>query len=186
MSKIKDIYFKTISDFRAWLIKNHIKENKVGVIRYKKHTGKNSPSYLEFMHEAICFGWIDTTVNKIDNEKYKINFCKRTKNSKWSDNTLSYAKKMIEENRMQPQGLYFYQEGLKKPTHDFGIPKNPDIPEELKKELNKVKNKNVKLKFEKLCPSIKRMYFRSILKAKLSETKTKRINEFILFLKNKS
>jgi len=40
------------------------------MIRYKKHTGKPSLTHLEAMHEAICYGWIDTTLNRIDDEKY--------------------------------------------------------------------------------------------------------------------
>lgn len=183
--KIPEIVVFKISDFTNWLEKNHIIENKVAVIKYKKHTGKSLPNLMELMHEAICFGWIDTTVHRIDEDRYKIIYSKRTKNSKWSNNTISYGKKLILENRMREQGLRFYKEGLRKQTHDFGIPKNPDMPEELKKELNKKINEKLKLKFEKLAPSIKKMYFRAILKAKLPETKEKRINEFILFLKNK-
>jgi uncharacterized protein YdeI (YjbR/CyaY-like superfamily) len=137
------------------------------------------------MHEAICFGWIDTTLHRIDEDRYKIIYSKRTKNSKWSNNTIAYAKQLIKAKRMRPQGLKFYKEGLNKQTHDFGIPKNPEIPKELQLELDKKINEKQKLKFETIAPSTKKMYFRAILKAKLPETKEKRINEFILFLKNK-
>lgn len=185
--KIKEIIVFKLADFTKWLEKNHIKENKVAVIKYKKHTGKSAPNSMELMHEAICFGWIDTTAHRVDEDKFKVIYSKRTKNSRWSDNTISYAKKLIAEKRMRAQGLHFYNEGLKKPTHDFGIPKNPDMPDELKKELNKKENIKLKIneKLEKLAPSMRRMYYRMILRAKLPETKQKRINEFILFLKNK-
>ena len=53
-------------DFRKWLEKNHLNEKKVNVVLFKKHTGKKSPSHRELMEEAICFGWIDTTVKRID------------------------------------------------------------------------------------------------------------------------
>jgi uncharacterized protein YdeI (YjbR/CyaY-like superfamily) len=185
MSEIKEIIVFKLSDFTKWLEKNHIKESKVGVIRYKKHTGKTSPSSMELMHEAICFGWIDTTAHRVDEDKYKVIYSKRTKNSRWSENTISYAKKLIKENRLRPQGLEFYLQGLKKPTHDFGIPKNPDMPEELKEELNKKKNQVLKKEFDTLAPSLKKLVFRQILKAKRIETKKKRIDEFIKFLENK-
>ncbi len=185
MSDIKEVIVLKLSDFTKWLKKNHIKENKVAVIRYKKHTGKTSPSSMELMHEAICFGWIDTTSHRVDEDKYKVIYSKRTKNSRWSDNTVAYAKKLIKEKRMRMQGLYFYKDGLKKPTHDFGIPKNPDIPKELEQELNKKENKILKEKYEKLAPSMKKMQHRFILRAKLPETKQKRINEFLKILENK-
>lgn len=134
MSEIKEIIVFKLSGFTKWLEKNHIKESKVAVIQYKKHTGKTSPSSMELVREAICFGWIDTTAHRVDENLYKVIYSKRTKNSKWSNNTMSYTKKLIKENRMRPQGLEFYLQGLKKPTHGFGIPKNLNIPEELKEE----------------------------------------------------
>jgi uncharacterized protein YdeI (YjbR/CyaY-like superfamily) len=179
-----EIYDK--KDFRKWLSKNHNKEKKVGLILHKKHTGKSSPSHRELMEEAICFGWIDTTIKKLDDERYMRYFCRRTKNSTWSYNTLSYAKQLIKEKRMNPSGLIFYKEGLKKKPLDHGIPKNPDIPEELKRELEKKINKKIKEKFEKVSPSMKKTYFRWILHAKLPETKKKRIDSIIEFLNKES
>ncbi|MBT4174262.1 hypothetical protein HOC80_04785 [archaeon] len=160
-------------DFRRWLINNHDKEDKVSVIVYKKHTGKSSPSHRELMEEAICFGWIDTILKKLDENRYIRTFSRRNKNSKWSDNTLGYAKDLIKQGKMTSEGLKFYKEGLKKPTHDFGIPKNPDMPLELKKALNK--NKKAKDNFENFSPSLKKVFYRWILRGKREETRTRRI-----------
>lgn len=170
-----EIYDK--KDFRKWLSLNHNKERKVGLIVHKKHTGKISPSHLELMEEAICFGWIDTTINRLDDNRYIRFFCKRSKNSSWSYNTLNYAKQLIKEKRMMPSGLKFYKEGLKKRPHDYGLPKNPEIPEDLKKILDK--NKKASKNFEKISPSIKKARFRWILRSKLPETRKKRIDSII-------
>jgi len=101
-------------EFRSWLLKNHIKEKKVELIINKKHTKKASPSHKELLEEALCFGWIDTTIKRLDEDKFIRTFVKRNKNSKWSENTLSYAKKLIKEKRMTSSGLIFYKEGLRK------------------------------------------------------------------------
>lgn len=122
----KTFYAKTRDDWRKWLKKNHEKEKKIGLIRYKKHTGKPSPSHKEAMDEAICFGWIDTTVNRLDDEKYIINFAKRNINSKWSYKTLSYAKEMKKQGKMSPAGLSAYKHGLSKPPQDQ-VPSLHDI-----------------------------------------------------------
>jgi uncharacterized protein YdeI (YjbR/CyaY-like superfamily) len=159
--------------FRKWLVKNHDKENKVSVVVYKKHTGKMSPSHKELMEEAICFGWIDTTIKRLDENRYIRNFSKRNKNSKWSNNTIRYGGELIKQGKMAPVGLKFYKEGLKKPTHDEGIPKNPNMPIELKRAL--CKNKKAKVNFEGFSPSIKKMFYRWILRGKREETRTKRI-----------
>ena len=174
---VKKVIALDRNDFRKWLEKNHDKEKKVAVILHKKHTGKTSPSHRELMEEAICFGWIDTTIKKIDENKYLRYFAKRNKNSKWSDNTLSYAKDLIKRKKMTKVGIEFYKEGLKKPTHDHGIPKNPDMPQELKKALEK--NNKAMENFSKFSPSVKRTFYRWILRAKMPETKDKRIKQII-------
>jgi uncharacterized protein YdeI (YjbR/CyaY-like superfamily) len=182
--EVKEVTVFSRNEFRKWLEKNHDKEKKVAVILYKKHTGKNSPSHRELMEEAICFGWIDTTVKKLDEDRYMRYFTKRNKNSKWSDNTLSYGRNLIKCKMMTPSGLKFYKEGLKKPTHDHGIPKNPDMPIELKKELEK--NKKIMRNFMKFSPSVKRTSYRWILRGKMLETRKKRVKQVVeLTRKNK-
>jgi len=163
-------------DFRKWLHKNHLKESKVAVVVHKKHTGKGSPSHRELMEEAICFGWIDTTIKRVDEDTFIRFFSKRTKNSRWSDNTLSYGKRLMAEGKMAEQGLQYYKEGLAKPTHDHGIPKNPNMPPELKKALSKA---NLLKKFESLAPSTKRTHYRWLLRAKQQPTRDKRVKQII-------
>ena len=164
-------------DFRDWLIKNHHIEKKVSVISYKKHTGKSYASHRELMEEAICFGWIDTTIKRLDEDRYIRNFSKRSKNSTWSYNTLSYAKDLIKDKKMMPLGLKYYKEGLKKLPHDHGIQKNPSMPIELKKALSK--NKKAKENFNLFPPSVKKMLYRLILRGKLKETSERRIKKIV-------
>ena len=162
------------NEFRKWLAKNHDKKKKVGLILHKKHTGKNSPSHRELMEEAICFGWIDTTVRRLDSDRYVRFFSKRNKNSMWSYNTLGYAKDLVKKKMMTPHGMKFYREGLKKLPHDHGLPKNPSIPIGLKKAL--AKSKTARKSFDSLPNSMKRTYLRWIFRAKMQDTKNKRID----------
>ncbi len=171
---MKEIIVFNKEDFRKWLVKNHEKESKVSLILHKKHTGKKSPSHRELIEEAICFGWIDTTVKGLDEERYIRNFSKRNKNSRWSNNTIRYGRELIKQGRMTSFGLEFYEKGLLKPTHDAGIPKNPSMPEELRKALGK--DSKAKENFMNFAPSIKKMHYRWILRGKREETRIKRIN----------
>jgi uncharacterized protein YdeI (YjbR/CyaY-like superfamily) len=165
------------SNFRKWLQKNHKKEKRVSVILYKKHTHKPSPSHRVLIEEAICFGWIDTTIKRIDEDRFQRNFSKRNKNSKWSDNTLGYAKALLKKGKMAPEGLKYYKLGKKMPTHDVHIPKNPDMPIELNTALSK--NKKNKEFFNSFPPSKKKILYRWILSGKLPETRVKRVNEIM-------
>jgi uncharacterized protein YdeI (YjbR/CyaY-like superfamily) len=177
MEKEKTFYARNRKEWRDWLEKNHDKEKKIALIKYKKHTGKPSLSHKESMEEAICFGWIDTTIKKLDEDRYLRRFARRNDKSRWSDNTLSYGKKLVKEGKMHPAGMKRYLEGLSRPTHDAGISKNPSVPEDLKKELRK-KGK-AEENFAAFPRSYKRMYLRWIERAKLSETRKKRIGEVV-------
>lgn len=175
--QISTITIYNRKDFRKWLKKYHKKENRVAVIVHKKHTGKPSPTHRELIEEAICFGWIDTTLRRLDENTYLRNFTKRSNHSRWSDNTLRYAKELIELGKMTEQGMHFYKLGLAKPTHDYGIPKNPDMPSELLIALTK--NKKAKQNFDSFPPSTKKTYYRWILRAKQAPTREKRVGQIV-------
>ncbi len=172
---MKTIEVFSRKEFRDWLRKNHEKESKVAVIIHKKHTGRSFPTHREMIEEAICFGWIDTTIKRLDEDKYIRTFTKRNKNSRWSDNTLRYAKELVKKKKMMPAGMKYYKEGLKKPTHDAGISKNPSMPEELRRALGKRAMAN----FEKYPPSTKKLIYRLILRGKRKETRAKRIKNIV-------
>ena len=174
---MKTFYARNSKEWREWLRKNHKKESSVLLVKYKKHTKKPFVTSKEAMLEAICFGWIDTTINKLDEEKYTQKFCKRTKNSRWSNNTLSYAKDLIKKRKMSKAGLEAYEKGLKKGPFDHNLPKNPKTPEDLRKALEK--NKKAKEFFLNLAPSYRRVYIYSIERAKRPETREKRIREVV-------
>jgi uncharacterized protein YdeI (YjbR/CyaY-like superfamily) len=180
---MKEFCPKDLNDWRRWLEKNHLTEEKVLLIKYRRHVGKYFIPVQELMHEAIRFGWIDTIAKRRDDETYIITYVRRNKNSKWSKNTLAYGKRLLEEGRMSSFGIKMYQEGLLKKPHDADLPENPEMPLELKKRLNQ--NKLAKMNFERLAPSMKKMYFRNILRAKLPETKERRIDNLIDSLSKK-
>ncbi|MFA6887970.1 MAG: YdeI/OmpD-associated family protein [Candidatus Woesearchaeota archaeon] len=181
LNLFKTTYAKTREEWRTFLEKNHEKEKKIRLIRYKKYTGKPSPTHKEAMEEAICFGWIDTTVNKLDDERYTINFVKRSNKSTWSNNTLRYAQELKKQGKMFPAGLSAYKHGLSKPTHDFGIPINPPIPKDL---IEILILKRLRKNFDLFSPSYKRTLLRWLFRAKLLKTRKKRIRAIVSLAKN--
>jgi uncharacterized protein YdeI (YjbR/CyaY-like superfamily) len=181
MEAIEQIYFPTRTAWRNWLKKNDLSKRKIAVIVYKKHTGKSSLSQKELMEEAICFGWIDTTVKKLDYRRYLRYFVRRNNKSKWSKNTLRYARDLMKEGKMSAEGIKRYKEGLERKPHDEGIPKNPRVPKYFLEEIEK--ETRAKENFDKIPPSYKRTLLRWLLRAKLEETKTKRVKIIVQSLK---
>lgn len=182
MDKIPQITVFSRQEWRDWLSKHHLTETKVQVIHHKKHTGKTSMSHKEGIQEALCFGWIDTIINRLDEDKYMRTFMRRGDKANWSVNTLNYAKKLHKEGKLAPHGLKRYKEGLLKKPHDHNRVKNPTVPLILSKELNK--DKKLKETFNNFAPSYKRSLLYYLLGAKLQETKEKRIKEIIKRIKN--
>lgn len=173
MEKERVIYCKDTKEWRAWLEKNHLKEQKVALLKYKKHTGKPSLSHKESMDEAICFGWIDTTIKRLDDDRYIRRFARRTDASKWSVNTLTYGKRLLREGKMSPEGIRRYKEGVRKKPFDADRVENPSTPADLTSAL---KDRNLEKKFDAFAPSYKRMYLRWIEQAKQPATRKKRID----------
>lgn len=174
------LYFPDREKWRDWLLKNHDKEKEAWLIYYKKHTGKPQVSYVEAVEEALCFGWIDSTVRRIDEERYMQRFTHRKPGGKWSRDNVLRVKKMIEEKRMTPAGLMKYQELLDHPERLVIIDKPVDevnIPEDLSNalELNRIALNN----FTGFSIAYKYLCIRWIDAAKREETRAKRIREVV-------
>ena len=101
----KIIYFKTGNQWRKWLERSHDKAKEIWLVYYKKASGKTSVSYDDAVNEALCFGWIDSTVKKLDNERIVQRFTPRRKGSPMSPINKERARRLIRANKMTPTGL---------------------------------------------------------------------------------
>lgn len=99
------IYHKNRNSWRQWLQKNHSIAKGIWFVYYKKHTGKPSVSYIESVEEALCFGWIDSTKKRLDNERYVHKFTPRKEKSNWSETNKKLVKKLIENKKMTEAGM---------------------------------------------------------------------------------
>ncbi len=101
----KKFYAADRKSWRAWLSKNHKKEKEVWLIYYKVGSGKPRIPYGDAVDEALCFGWIDSTVKSIDAEKYAQRFSPRRRTSGLSMANRERVRKLIAEKRMTAAGL---------------------------------------------------------------------------------
>ena len=83
----------------------HAKENEIWLVFYKKAMGRPTINYGAAVEEALCFGWIDSIIKKIDDTKYARKFTIRKDQSKWSELNKKRAEKMIKEGRMTEAGF---------------------------------------------------------------------------------
>ena len=100
------LFFTNRQDWRKWLEKNYEDKKEIWLIYYKKHTKKPTIHYEDAVEEALCFGWIDSTVKRIDEEKHAQRYTPRNLKSVWSKQNINRVKKMIKEGKMTNLGLF--------------------------------------------------------------------------------
>jgi len=178
----KTLYVTTGKDWRSWLSKNHGKEKEIWLIYYKKSSGKSRIAYVDALDEALCFGWIDSTVKSIDEEKYAQRFTPRRKGSLLSQTNKERIRKLISEKRMTKFGLDAISHAFDSKTD---VPDDFIIPKEI---LNAIKkNKDAWINFQKLPDNYKRLRIAYIGHRKEDKKEfEKRLNYFIkMTAKNK-
>jgi uncharacterized protein YdeI (YjbR/CyaY-like superfamily) len=92
-------------EWRAWLAEHHGRETGIWLVFWKKHTGKTAVSYQDAVDEALCFGWIDTLVRRLDDDRYAQKFTPRKPKSNWTEANRRIFARLVEQGRMTPAGL---------------------------------------------------------------------------------
>ena len=69
MVALKELYFSSRSEWRNWLKNNHANEDGIWFVYFKEHTGRVKVPYEDSVEEALCFGWIDSLIKKIDDDR---------------------------------------------------------------------------------------------------------------------
>jgi uncharacterized protein YdeI (YjbR/CyaY-like superfamily) len=89
---IKTLDVRSRAQWRAWLAKHHTERGGVWLVFHKRHTNEPSVDYDQAVEEALCFGWIDSLVRRLDDERYARKFTPRRADSRWSElNRRRYA-----------------------------------------------------------------------------------------------
>jgi uncharacterized protein YdeI (YjbR/CyaY-like superfamily) len=101
-------YFRTPTDFRAWLDANHERATELLVGFHKKDSGKPSITWSESVDEALGYGWIDGVRRSLGETSYTIRFTPRKKRSIWSNVNIAKVEALIRDERMMPAGLAAY------------------------------------------------------------------------------
>ncbi|MFL6281068.1 MAG: YdeI/OmpD-associated family protein [Vicinamibacterales bacterium] len=174
-SKLKTFVARTADEWRRWLAEHHHSESEVWLIFYKRHSGQPTIGRSEALDEALCFGWIDSLIRRIDASRYAIKFTPRRVDSRWSAiNRRRYAA-LKTAGRLQPPGL---ERPPTERTYDVPV-RRPlsTIPSYIKDALRK--RAVVWRRFEALAPFERRQYVLWIDSAKRQETKMRRLTEVL-------
>jgi uncharacterized protein YdeI (YjbR/CyaY-like superfamily) len=107
---MKPTFFATSEEFRAWLREHHGTATELWVGFYKKRSGRPSITWPEAVDEALCFGWIDSVRQSIDDESYMNRFTPRKPDSNWSAVNVRRVGELTKRRRMRAAGLKAFRE----------------------------------------------------------------------------
>jgi uncharacterized protein YdeI (YjbR/CyaY-like superfamily) len=166
--------------WRAWLSENHGSEREVWLVFPNRRTGKVVMSYEDAVGEALCYGWIDSIVQRLDDKSYARKFTPRTDNLRWSELNKRRVAKLIRENRMTDIGLA--KVGYSNPEQRRPKPKRKvwSVPRFMKTALQA--QPKAWENFSALAPSHQRNYVGWVMDAKRDETRQRRLAEAIHLL----
>ena len=181
MEMSETLYVTNREAWRAWLAAHHADTPEIWVIFYKKGTGEPSLPYEDAVEEAVCYGWVDSLIQRIDNARYARKFTPRRAGSNWSASNRLRLRKMQEAGKMAEAGLAVIDfDETEDP--DAGRPRGePVAPDWIRQTM--VENSPAWDIFERLGPSQQRQYLGWITSAKREATQQRRLAEAIELLK---
>ncbi len=177
---MKTLRVKRVDQWRDWLDEHHASESEIWLVFYKQHTGEASIDYKDALDEALCFGWVDSLIKRLDDQRFARKFTPRRADSRWSDvNRKRYAE-LKAAGRLRPTGI------KRSPTNRSSAPRPPRfaMPSTLPPYIDAaLKDNPPALRyFETLAPAERRRYLAWIGSAKREETKQRRLKEALSLL----
>jgi uncharacterized protein YdeI (YjbR/CyaY-like superfamily) len=167
------------AQWHAWLEANHATSRTVWLVFYRSNTDPSSLDYEGAVEEALCYGWIDSIIKHLDNERYARKFTKRLNPKKWSPTSLDRLKMLIENGRMTPAGLAVIDPGVLSGSiqPSTRVHQELDFPQEY--DLKLKANDAAYIFFNSLPPSQRRLTVGWVMSAVKPETRNKRMEEVL-------
>jgi uncharacterized protein YdeI (YjbR/CyaY-like superfamily) len=171
-------FFKSQAAFRVWLDKHGASTKELWIGYYKKSSGKSGLVYRQALDEALCFGWIDGVVKRIDEHCYMQRWTPRTRTSKWSLVNLKRVEDLIKQGLMAEPGLKAFRERDPK-RQTLYLYEQQDAPLDPAYAKRLRAHARAWTFFEAQPPGYKRLMIRRIMSGKKEETRERRLADLI-------
>ncbi|WP_074407738.1 MULTISPECIES: YdeI/OmpD-associated family protein [Aquimarina] len=180
MSDKPELYFKNDQEWRSWLHKNHHQSQGVYLILYKVESKQPSMRWEEAVKVALCYGWIDSTVKRLDDQRRRQYFCPRKPKSVWSKVNKTYIIDLIKNDLMHQSGLVSIEIAKNNGSWiALDDVENGIIPKDLQHAFDQ--NPLAFENYQNFAQSYRKSYLYWINQAKRQETRDKRIVKIIKF-----
>ena len=176
--RFPEIAFPTRQDWRDWLAANHDQYDGIWLVFYKKTSGKATVRYMEAVLEGLCFGWIDSKSQTMDEERYRQIFTPRKPKSEWSKANKRLVAELEEAGLMAEPGRQTIRVAKENGSwtkidaiEDFILPPELEAAFEEREDLKET--------YEGFSNTVKKYILRQIYLAKRPETKASRLEKIL-------
>jgi len=175
-AELMTLQVRSRREWRAWLARHDKSSPGVWVVFHKAHTGVKSIPYEDMVREALCFGWIDSLVKRLDDDRFAIKVTPRQPTSKWSDKNRKRWAELEAAGLLTPSGL------AAAPTSNTYGPRPviPALPAYIAEALKT--NTKAWAFFRQLAPTYRRDFVVWIHTAMRPDTRERRLRESIALL----
>jgi len=180
---MKKLHAYSIEAWKTWLTEHHDHEDVVWLVFRKKGKGPVPFDYQAALDEALCMGWVDSLMKRIDEVSYMRKFTPRKATSTWSERNKERVEHLILEGRMRPEGMKTIEVARGNGMWDKGI-KLPEVEESLPDALLSAfqDNPQARDQYFGMPPGAQKQFNIWINMAKRAETVSKRVDESIHLL----
>jgi uncharacterized protein YdeI (YjbR/CyaY-like superfamily) len=170
---METLYVQNRQEWRAWLKRHSGDTPEVWLLYYKKASGRPRVSQADAVEEALCFGWIDGKIKKVDEASYAQRFTPRGAKSQWSALNIARARRLIKEGKMTPAGREAFRSHAARKTP----PQPTELPAELEQKF--MQRPEAWENYNRFPPSYLRMTAGWVAGAKREETRLKRLSQLM-------
>jgi uncharacterized protein YdeI (YjbR/CyaY-like superfamily) len=168
----------TAAQWRSWLSSHHLKSQGIWLVFHRKGSGGPSISYDQALDEALAYGWIDSLIRKIDDQKYARKFTQRKPGSIWSGTNIERVGRLCAQGRMTKWGLVRFENRSTRISDLERLnAEGAQVPEDFEAALKK--NTRAWSNFQRMAPSRRKRYLVWLMGAKRPGTRKKRIAEAV-------
>ena len=170
--------FRTPAAFRAWLERHHATAAVLELRLFKVHAAHRGITYAQALDEALCFGWIDGVVHRLDEDSFRQRYTPRKPRSNWSRRNVEHVERLKKAGRMMPAGLAAYEARDDGRTGVYSFEQErPELTPAYVKAIRA--NKAASTFFHGQPPGFRRLMAHWIMSAKREETRAKRLGILI-------
>ncbi|MBD0328973.1 MAG: YdeI/OmpD-associated family protein [Thermoleophilia bacterium] len=173
------MFFESPAELRAWLEEHHATASELWVGLYKKGSGRRSLTWSQLVDEALCYGWIDGKVQRIDEHRYRQRLTPRRPASNWSAVNVAKVAELRAQGRMTPAGEAAFAARHEQPEGAYSYERRHEAAFDAEQEAAFRANAAAWAWFTAQSPSYRTMATFWVVSAKRPETRARRLATLI-------